>query len=666
MAPRMGPAHDEWDYLRERQRRREAEARAEGLKNRFEYCQAELECLRQEVRYQLGDALVRAARPSLDTLKLPFRLVRLLLLGLKRRRARRMNRAEFAALPRAAREADGPHFAPVALVATPFVSAPPELRRRNDLRVALVADEFSWWAWAFEADVYSFTPRTWQATLEESPPDLLLVESTWRGVGESWHYQVRDVGRHSDYIRHYALPDLVTWCKQHGVPTVFYNKEDPPNFEFFIDAAALFDHVITSDANCIGAYRDRLGHARVQALPFAAQPRLNNPVWAGPRADRACFAGTWYQNRHVGRQDAASVILRPALDFGLDIYDRNAGRADPNYRWPAAYQRAVRGGLPYAEMLTAYKCYQAFLNVNSVANSPTMCARRVFELLACGTPVISSYSEGIEELLGAELVLMSTDAATTRRHLERVLGDEDYRARLALRGQRKVFSEHTYTHRLQSILDAIGLARPRVEPPGLTMIAALDERGQLAAAWENYRRQRYGRKRLILCARERSVVSDAERVTSQAAVEVIVAAGAPWGVLLKLALEAARAGYVAALHPEHYYGAEYLTDYAHATLYAPTPAIGKASFYEACAEGPPQVINGGHENRDEVMVAPWTLCVPQAAARVCADTLAAVDTPEAWWRGVLARLAPVYSADRFNYVAHGGSVAGDARQVALA
>src|SRR5690606_2893050 len=98
--------------------------------------------------------------------------------------------------------------------------------------------------------------------------------------------------------------------------------------------------------------------------------------------------------RHSHRQDAAAVILRPALDFDLHIFDRMANAADPNYQWPRAFRSALRGNLPYAQMLSAYKRYKVFLNVNSVTNSPTMFARRVFELLACGTPVISSYSDG--------------------------------------------------------------------------------------------------------------------------------------------------------------------------------------------------------------------------------------------------------------------------------
>ncbi len=637
------------DLEREKQRRREAEAQVDLLKAQRDYYGAELQRREQEVRYQLGDAVVRALRPSWDTLKLPLRLVQLLLLGLRRRRSR--SQAGTAGMSATPVSENRPRFEPVPLATCPFATPPTELRRRNDLRIALVADEFSWWAWAFEADVYTFTPGTWRETLPARPPDLLLVESAWRGVGESWHYQVRDLGQHPDRVGRYILPDLVAWCRQRGVPTVFYNKEDPPNFEFFIAAARLFDWVITSDANCLAAYRSRLGHDQVLALPFAAQPRLNNPVLTRPRDGTVCFAGTWYEHRHSRRQDAATAILRPALDFGLEIYDRMAGNLDPNYQWPALYRRALRGSLPYAEMLTAYKRYRVFLNINSVANSPTMFARRVFELLACGTPVISSHSEGIEELLGADLVLLSTDAATTRRHLEHLLGDDDYCERLALRGQRKVFAEHTYTQRLQTVLEVIGLARPRVGLPSVAMMAAVETGAQVAAVWESFQRQIYAHRRLVLCATCPGAVADVARITSQSpAVQVVMFDGAPWGTVLGHALQSLEADYVAAINPAHYYGPHYLTDYAAATLYVTEPLIGKASFYELDATGLPRVVGAGSEYQLASRVNPWTLCAARAPLVRVLDQLAGAPTPEEWWDRAQRIAGNAYSADRFNYL----------------
>ena len=103
------------------------------------------------------------------------------------------------------------------------------------------------------------------------------------------------------------------------------------------------------------------------------------------------------------------MLLRPVLDAGLlDIFDRMAAPGATGARFPAPYDRAVLGARAYVDLLGEYRRYACFLNVNSVKTSPTMCSRRVFELLACRTPVVSTPSRAIDELLG--------DAVITGRH----------------------------------------------------------------------------------------------------------------------------------------------------------------------------------------------------------------------------------------------------------
>ncbi|MFP3454528.1 DUF3880 domain-containing protein, partial [Bacillus sp. SIMBA_154] len=71
---------------------------------------------------------------------------------------------------------------------------------------------------------------------------------------------------------------IVLWCRDHKIPTIFWNKEDPVHFETFLTTAKLFDFVFTTDIDCIHRYKAALGHDRVYLLPFAAQPLVNNPV----------------------------------------------------------------------------------------------------------------------------------------------------------------------------------------------------------------------------------------------------------------------------------------------------------------------------------------------------------------------------------------------------
>ncbi|MFQ5429237.1 MAG: methyltransferase domain-containing protein [Phycisphaerae bacterium] len=661
----------------ERESRERAERRARYYRNHFEETQQVLDVRMNEVRYRLGDALVRAARPSWDTLLLPVRIASLFWEGLRkvsgRRRAMRVDGVRTrssdetaGSAGEAGRSRDGAPPKPrplpdwlLPLEGAPeleesYSTTPPDRTVRKDLPIAGVMDEFSWRAWQHEADLYTFTPATWRTVLEAKPPRLLLIESTWHGIEDAWHFQVRDLGGRPDKIKRYALPEIVEWCRHRGIPTVFYNKEDPPNFEFFIDAAKLFDYIFTSDANCIEDYRERVGHDRIYALPFAAQPRIHNPITTAERLGNVCFAGTWYNHRHKERQAVAEAILRPALDLGLCIFDRMADSPSKNYRWPEIYQDSIYGSLSYSRMVEAYKRFKVFLNINSVSDSPTMFARRVFELLASGTPVLSSESKGIERLLGSDLVLMASNERTSRALLTRLLEDDEYRERLALQGQRKVFSEHTYSHRLETVLKTVGLDPAPVERPAITLIAAIERPGDVDSVLDHVQRQSYGRASLILCANDAESATRAREAASDGTtISAVDESGACWGELLHRAIASCSSGWVAVMRPGDCYGPHYLTDYANAMLYVDGSAIGKQRYHSAENGEPLSVVDGGRDYRFVEAVCPWTLCLPVEQARKLSAPLRGCRSVFEFWDRLMRSFGRIYSADRFNYVRRG-------------
>ncbi|MDO1752457.1 glycosyl hydrolase family 1, partial [Escherichia coli] len=67
--------------------------------------------------------------------------------------------------------------------------------------------------------------------------DLIFVESAWEGNEGQWS---RGIGHYSDE-ESADLRGLLNLAKELGVPTVFWNKEDPVHFARFAPNAALFD-----------------------------------------------------------------------------------------------------------------------------------------------------------------------------------------------------------------------------------------------------------------------------------------------------------------------------------------------------------------------------------------------------------------------------------------
>ena len=340
-----------------------------------------VDALRNSAQYRVGELVIAAARS-------PRRLVRLPLDAWRLRKE---------------------------MLARHGVVAPPAPVERpaRTIHVATVLDEFSHQAFAPEWEQHPLRPADVAEQIATIGPSLVFVESAWQGNGGAFRYELAHLARREPS----PVRQLLASARAASVPTVFWNKEDPVHFDTFAPAAGLFDWIFTTDADCIDRYRQLVGHDRVAALPFAAQPRLHNPLGApAERVPRACFAGSWQADHYAERGADVALLLRPVLDAGLlDIYDRMAAPGATGARFPAPYDRAVLGARDYTDLLADYRRYACFLNVNSVKTSPTMCARRVFEILACRTPVVSTRSRAIDELLG-DAVLTVDSAARGPQH----------------------------------------------------------------------------------------------------------------------------------------------------------------------------------------------------------------------------------------------------------
>lgn len=326
----------------------------------------------------------------------------------------------------------------------------------KDLVVASILDEMSAASFGPECHLVTLTPSGWREVLERQPPDLLLVESAWKGAGGSWEYLIGTYS-HPESIGLPQLRELVRWHRERGIPTVFWNKEDPVHFEKFAEAAQLFDVVFTTDSNCVPRYRaiKNLAAHTVDVLMFAAQPRIHFPAGLEQRDRRPVFAGTFYKNRHPKRREQMEWLLDGATPFDLRIFDRMGGEESDAFGYPERFRPHIVGGVPYSEMVDVYRQSRVFLNANSVVDSPTMFSRRVFELLACGTPVVSTPSRGIEEVFGKQ-VAVATSVDEVEGALRRLLDSDAHWLRISGDGFSEVARRHLYEDRLRTVAEAAG------------------------------------------------------------------------------------------------------------------------------------------------------------------------------------------------------------------
>ena len=445
-----------------------------------------------------------------------------------------------------------------------------EAKRLKRLRVAAIMDDFTYHSYAPECILLQLTPDAWEQELDKFQPDLVFIESAWRGKDELWKNQVGKVPQ--------ALLGILQWCVKNDVPKVFWNKEDPIHFETFLNAARLFDAVFTTDMDCIARYKSVLGHENVYLLPFAAQPETHNPVEKYERKDAISFAGAYYVRYPDRTRDLEDFVENLPAFRALEIFDRNFGKDDPNYMFPESFRKYIVGTLPYTQIDRAYKGYRYAINLNSIKHSQTMFARRIYELLASNTTTLSNYSRGIRVMFG-DLVLCSDSGVSIRKQLEQIASEHMGLEKHRVAGLRKVLMEHTYQDRLAYIASKV-IRDAGVEGlmPQITMIATASSKADVDHFTSSFSRQVYPCKKLILLCRK-NLASELPRNLDITGVSV--EADNRRNKLSNIVC----GEWLAFLSRNDYYGPNYLTDLAIATRYTDAQVIGKARYHARGVDG---------------------------------------------------------------------------------
>lgn len=364
----------------------------------------------------------------------------------------------------------------------------------SELVVAGILDEFTTECFRHEVKLMSPTPDNWLQLLETEKPDLLFVESCWFGNANSWSgliygYTSNGPNRMDDLIK------LINYCRRKAIPTVFWAKEDPVHFSRFAPTAKLFDYVFTTDADMIPEY-EKLYGIKAQALSFFCQPRVHNPIQSIPRNRRAAFAGSYYSDKQERCENFHTIMdaLQNAR-IETDIYDRCFDRGLAHFAFPAKYANKVIGNLKPEEMWKAYKGYRYTVNLNTVKHSPTMFARRVYESLASGTPVISNYSEGVRTQFGG-IVCASDNSDEILAYINKLQDERTYQE-IAKLGAREALARHTLADRLEQVCARIGIkVKPHLPLVNFEITAGTDNEVRQAIAL--FEQQTYLRKRLVV------------------------------------------------------------------------------------------------------------------------------------------------------------------------
>lgn len=325
------------------------------------------------------------------------------------------------------------------------------LYEKIDIKIGIICDEFMYYSLKDTAD-FIYIPFTENMEVNKDL-DILLVVSSWRGLDHSWDYVANPSGR----VRK-ALIDLINKYKSENIKTVFYSKEDPVSYKQYLSIAKECDYILTSAKEMIEEYKKDTGNNNVDFLEFGINPLYHNPIGKDMTDKKlshiVTFAGSWMVR--FPRRNREALELFNGVNksgYGLSIVDRQYERKMERYHFPNFLIKNISETIPHERLMKLHKSTKWGINLNSVQDSYTMFANRVYELQAMGNVVISNYNKGVHEKF-PNIILSnnSKDVETTLKDMS--LKEQK---RLISEGISEVMLNHTSFHRIGKLANLLGI-----------------------------------------------------------------------------------------------------------------------------------------------------------------------------------------------------------------
>lgn len=234
---------------------------------------------------------------------------------------------------------------------------------------------------------------------------------------------------------------------------------------------------------------------------------------------------------------------------------------------------------------------------------------------------------------------------------------DQYRERMVHLAQRRIWEQHTYAHRQDSVLQALGMSTPRRER-SVSVIVSTVRPEALAGILENFGRQNVEPRELHILGHGFEISREELRrccehlgIDPASVATHFASVGSTLGENLNRLCEAADGEFIVRMDDDDWYGENYSRDLLNAWTYSGAELVGKSATYVHLGGLNATILTyAAHENR-------FTKFVRGATFASSKDVFTRVGFPSLGRSedsGFLSELllegGRIYSADRFNFV----------------
>lgn len=256
-----------------------------------------------------------------------------------------------------------------------------------------------------------------------------------------------------------------------GIPTAMWFVEDYRVFTYWKAFAPLYDYFAIIQEDPFFDALEQVGQQNVLYLPLAADPDFHKPMELTSVERRTfgsdvSFMGAGYPNRRVA--------FRQLVKHNFKIWGTE-------WDGDASLQALVQ---MQGKRMTPEECVKIFnatrinLNLHSSVKADPIVTRgdfvnpRTFELAACGAFQLTDYRTLMPDMFYSDELATFESLEELLEKIDHFLSNPEEREAYCKAGRDRVLSEHTYAHRMQSLIDFIasrrsGWPQPRNAGSGL-------------------------------------------------------------------------------------------------------------------------------------------------------------------------------------------------------
>lgn len=352
--------------------------------------------------------------------------------------------------------------------------------------IGIIADEFLMHSYDGVANFIYITPDNYKDYIGKL--DVFLVVTAWKGLNMEW----KSLGNPNIRKKRRELFNIIETYKKEGTKIVFYSKEDPVNFDIFKELATKCEYIFTTCEEIVDKYKEYCKNDKVYVLNFGVNPTYHNPIGfkSVKKESKVIFSGSWYK-KYPHRINDMKMLFDGVIDSKLElkIIDRNYDLKLQQYFFPEKYLEYVSPAIEHEYLQKAHKLFDWAINFNSVKNSNTMFANRIYELQALGNILISNYSVGVNNLFPNVFIINEKQEV---KNIINNFNEEDVYKHQIL-GIRTVMSNETSYARIDQLLNIIGIDHDFKQRKVLVVANKINDKVK-----EMFNKQSYKYKELLL------------------------------------------------------------------------------------------------------------------------------------------------------------------------